>query len=128
LKTNWGEVVDENGHMDAVSGNVDEYTGSVILRAKFNNSSHLMRNGSNGTIVMRSVLENVIVIPQEATFEIQDKIFVYKVVDGKAKSTVIEVRPHENGKEYVVNKGLKVGDVIIAEGAGLVKEGEEVKR
>jgi len=127
LKTNWGETVDENGHMDAVSGNVDEYTGSVILRASFDNSRHLMRNGSNGSIAMPYTIDNAIVIPQEATFEIQDKKFVYKVVDGKTQSAVIEVMHYEDGDDYVVTKGLKAGDIIIAEGAGLVNEGEEVK-
>lgn len=69
---------------------------------------------------------NVIVIPQAATFELQDKILVYKVVDGKATSTNIEVAPNDNGTEYIVTNGLKTGDVIIADGAGLVREGTPV--
>lgn len=60
---------------------------------------------------------------QEATYEIQDKIFVYKVVDGKATSAQVEVFPVNNGKEYIIEKGLKEGDIIIAEGAGLIQEG-----
>ncbi len=127
LKTNWGETVDEKGKLDAVSGNVDDDTGSVLLRASFDNSRQLMRNGSNGTISMPYTIDKAIVIPQEATYEIQNKIFVYKVVDGKARSTVIEVMEYDDGSNYIVTKGLKVGDVIIAEGAGLVKEGEDVK-
>ncbi len=127
LKTNWGETVDEQGKLDAVSGNVNADTGSVLLRASFNNSRHLMRNGSNGTISMPYTIDNAIVIPQAATYEIQNKVFVYKVVDGKARSTVIEVMDYDDGSNYIVTKGLKVGDVIIAEGAGLVKDGEDVK-
>ena len=68
-------------------------------------------------------MDNVIVIPQEATFELQDKVFVYKVIDGKTSSAVVDVYPINNGTEYIVESGLSVGDVIIAEGAGLVKEG-----
>ncbi len=127
LKTNWGETVDENGHLDAVSGNVEEETGSVLLRASFDNSRHLMRNGSNGTIVMPYTVDSAIVIPQAATYEIQNKIFVYKVVDGKTKSAVIEVLNYNDSSNYIVTKGLKAGDVNIAEGAGLVNEGEDVK-
>ncbi len=127
LKTNWGEIVDEKGKLDAVSGNVNDDTGSVLLRASFNNSRHLMRNGSNGTIFMPYTIDNAIVIPQEATYEIQNKVFVYKVVDRKARSIVIEVMDYDDGSNYIVTKGLKVGDVIIVEGAGLVKDGEDVK-
>ena len=61
-----------------------------------------------------------------ATFELQDKVLVYKVVDGKAQSANIEVAPNNNGTEYIVTQGLNVGDVIIAEGAGLVREGTPV--
>ena len=74
-----------------------------------------------------SVRENCIVIPQAATYELQDRIFVYKVVDGRAVSTRIEVFPQNDGKEYIVESGLKAGDVIIAEGAGLVREGAVVE-
>ena len=57
----------------------------------------------------------------------QDKVFVWKVVDGKAQSAEVKVYRLNNGKEYVVESGLKVGEEIISEGAGLVKEGAEVK-
>ena len=52
---------------------------------------------------------------------------MYKVVDGKATATEIHVSPQNNGKEYIVERGLSVGDIIISEGAGLVKEGTEIK-
>ena len=68
-----------------------------------------------------------IVIPQTATYELQDRVFVYKVIDGKASSTEIHVSPQNNGTEYIVERGLEVGDIIIAEGAGLIKEGTVIK-
>ena len=68
-----------------------------------------------------------IIIPQAATYELQNRIFVYKVVDGKAKSTPVEVFRLNNGTEYIVETGLAPGDVIIAEGAGLVREGTVIK-
>lgn len=83
----------------------------------------MLRNGGSGTIIFPYVKENALIVPQEATYEIQDKIFVYKVVDGKATSAQVEVFPVNNGKEYIIEKGLKEGDIIIAEGAGLVQEG-----
>jgi membrane fusion protein (multidrug efflux system) len=71
--------------------------------------------------------KDCIVIPQTATFELQDRIFVYKVVNGKAESAEIRVSPQNNGTEYIVEDGLSTGDVIVAEGAGLLKEGTEIK-
>ena len=72
------------------------------------------------------IKENVLIVPQEATYEIQDKIFVYKVVDGKATSSQVSVFPINDGKEYIVESGLEEGETIIAEGAGLVQEGTVV--
>ena len=51
----------------------------------------------------------------------------YRVVNGKTKATAIELYPQNNGKEYIVDHGLSEGDTIIAEGAGLLKEGIEIK-
>ena len=71
--------------------------------------------------------DQVVVIPQEATYELQNRVFVYRVVDGKTKATAVTLFPQNNGKEYIVEDGLNVGDTIIAEGAGLLKDGIEVK-
>jgi membrane fusion protein (multidrug efflux system) len=127
LKTNSGNIYGHPGHVDAISGNVDSSTGSVSLRATFSNPEGLLRNGGNGTIVMPYVIKNKIIIPQEATYELQDKVFVYRVVNGKAKSTEIKVIEHSDGEHYVVLSGLSVGDRIISEGAGLVQEGIAIK-
>lgn len=67
-----------------------------------------------------------IVIPQGGTYEIQNRVFAYKVVDGKAVSTPIEVFEINDGTEYIVESGLQSGDVIVSEGAGLLKEGTVV--
>lgn len=127
LQTNSGNIYSHPGHVDAISGNVDSSTGSVTCRATFSNSEGLLRNGGNGSIVMPYVIKNKIVIPQEATYELQDKVFVYKIIRGKAKSQEIKVIEHSDGKHYVVLNGLSSGDRIIAEGAGLVQEGAVVK-
>lgn len=68
------------------------------------------------------------VIPQTATYELQDKVFVYKVVDGKTQSTQVKVFEVNDGKEYIVESGLNMGDVIIAEGAGLLSNGISVNQ
>ena len=123
LKLSDGLIYEHKGRIDAISGTIDTSTGAVSLRATFPNPEHMLRNGGSGTVVFPYIKENVLIIPQEATFEIQDKIFVYKVVDGKATSSQVTVFPVNNGKEYIVENGLEEGETIIAEGAGLVQEG-----
>ena len=122
-----GQTYEHTGKINAISGTISESTGSVSLRAVFNNRNHLLRNGGSGTIIIPVTLTDCIVIPQAATYELQDRVFVYKVIDGKASSTEIQIAPQNNGKEYIVTSGLNVGDVIVAEGAGLIKEGTPIK-
>lgn len=126
LQLSDGLTYAHKGKIDAISGTIDTNTGAVSLRATFPNPERMLRNGGSGTVIFPYVKNNALIVPQEATYEIQDKIYVYKVVDGKATSTQVEVFPVNDGKEYIVEKGLKEGDTIIAEGAGLVQEGTVV--
>ena len=122
-----GQVYEHTGKINAISGTISETTGAVSIRAVFNNRNHLLRNGGSGTIVIPMTLNDCIAIPQSATYELQDRIFVYKVIDGKASASEILVTPQNNGKEYIVTSGLEVGDIIVAKGAGLIKEGTVIK-
>lgn len=122
-----GQPYEHKGKINAVSGTISETTGSVSIRAMFNNRNHLLRNGGSGTIIIPSEKKDCIVIPKAATYELQDRIFVYKVINEKASATEIKVAPQDNGKEYIVTDGLEVGDVIVAEGAGLIKEGTVIR-
>ena len=70
--------------------------------------------------------KDALIIPQAATSELQDKIFVYKVVDGKAVSVPIKVEKLDNGIDYIVRSGLQAGDVIVSEGIGLLQDGMEI--
>lgn len=122
-----GQTYKHKGHIDAISGTISVTTGAVSLRASFPNRQRLLRDGGSGQVVIPSVLKDAIVIPQAATYELQERIFVYKVVDGRAVSSQIKVMAQNNGVEYIVTEGLSVGDVIVAEGAGLVREGAVIK-
>ncbi|MBQ9547927.1 MAG: efflux RND transporter periplasmic adaptor subunit [Bacteroidales bacterium] len=121
-----GDRLPESGKIDAVSGIIDQSTGAVRMRARFDNSAHLMRSGGSATVIIPTHRTDCIVIPQTSTFEIQEKVFVQKVVEGKTKSTPVRVFRLNDGASYVVESGLNPGDVIIAEGAGLVKEGTAI--
>lgn len=122
LRMSNGRTYAEKGRISAVSGVVTKGTGTVTVRADFPNGRKLLIDGGSATVVLPSVKKGCIVIPQGATFELQEKVMVYKMVDGKPHSTPVGVFRINNGTEYVVETGLKAGDVIVAEGAGLVSE------
>ena len=122
-----GDTCAVKGRVESISGVVDSSTGSVSARAVFPNADGLLLSGSTGSIVIPNEMKQVIVIPQSATYEIQDKTYAWRLVHGKAESKIITVLPTSDGKNYVVTSGLTVGDVIVAKGAGYVKEGEEIE-
>ena len=126
LRLSDGQMYAHKGRIDAISGSISSGTGAVSLRATFPNPERMLRNGSSGTLIFPYQRDSVLVVPQEATYEIQDKVFVYRVVDGKATSAQVTVFPVNDGQEYIVESGLKKGDIIVAEGAGLLQEGTEV--
>ena len=86
----------------------------------------LLHSGAPGNLILPISYTDCIVVPQVATFELQDKVYVYKIVDGKASSVMIDVEKINNGREYIVKSGLVPGDVIVAEGVGLLREGTPI--
>ncbi len=126
LLTANGDTCAVKGRVESISGVVDSSTGSVPARAVFPNADNHLLSGSTGSIVIPNELKQVIVIPQSATYEIQDKTYAWRLVHGKAESKMISVLPTSDGKTYVVTSGLAVGDIIVAKGAGYVKEGQEI--
>ena len=126
LRMSNGKDYAEEGRITVVSGIVSSGTSAVTVRADFGNADGCLLEGGSGTVIIPWEKKACIVIPQAATYELQDRIFVYKVTDGKATSSQIDVFRINNGQEYVVEGGLEEGDVIIASGAGLVREGQKV--
>ena len=127
LQLSDGTVYQEKGRIEAISGIIDPTTGSVTVRAKFPNYRRLLLSGGSGNIILPHKAEGCIVIPQSATYEIQDKVYVYTVQNGVAKSKIIGVFNISNGKEYVVESGLEEGDTIVVEGVGLLRDDQPVK-
>ena len=127
LQLNDGSMYDQPGRIESISGVIDTSTGSVQLRATFPNKEGLLHSGGSGSLILPHHYTDCIVVPQSATFELQDKVYVYKVIDGIATSSMINVANISNGKEYIVNSGLSAGDVIVNEGVGLMREGTPVK-
>ncbi len=119
LELSDGTIYPEKGTVATVSGVIDNTTGSANVRARFKNINGMLRSGSTGQIIIPNVKENVILIPQKSTFEIQDRRFVYVLNDSnKTVSTAITVAPENDGKQYIVTSGLTPGQRVVVEGVG----------
>ncbi|WP_051359998.1 efflux RND transporter periplasmic adaptor subunit [Adhaeribacter aquaticus] len=119
-------VFPQPGKIETVEGEIDRSTGNLAFRARFANPQQLLKHGSSGKIRLEIKLANALIIPQKATFDIQDKTFVY-VVDHnnivRLRTIVPKLRlPHL----YVVASGLSPQDKILYEGLQRVKEGEKI--
>lgn len=126
LQLSDGSIYGEKGRIESISGVIETTTGTVSLRAAFPNKNGLLHSGGSGNIILPNNYENCIVVPQLATFELQDRVFVFKYVDGVAKSAPIEVEKINDGKEYIVKSGLIVGEQIVGEGAAMLREGTPI--
>lgn len=122
-----GTTYGHDGKVAAVSGVIDQATGSVSMRADFPNPEHLLKSGGSGYIVVPHVSNNAIVIPQDAVAQVQDRYFVYVVgKDNKVKYTNVTVNPDNDGKNYIIESGLKVGDRIVVKGITALKDGMQI--
>lgn len=114
-----GETYPYEGKIATVSGVINNATGAASVRALFDNPSGMLRSGATGQVILPEVSDNAIVIPQKATFELQDRKYVYELNDSNmAVSVPITVLGVNDGKNFVVTSGLEAGDVIVIEGVG----------
>lgn len=126
LQLNDGSMYDTPGRVESISGVLDRQTGAASFRAAFPNPTGLLHSGGAGNVLITEVTDSALTIPQAATYELQDKVFAYRVIDGKAISTPIEVTPLNEQKLYIVRKGLSVGETVVAEGVGLLQDGADI--
>ncbi len=121
-----GSLYEEEGTIETINSQVNANTGSVSFRAVFDNPSRILTNGNSGKIQVPKVYTDALVVPQEATYEQQGSIYVYKVAeDGMATSTKIETTA-EVENLYVVASGLQKGDKIVAKGANKLRGNSKI--
>ncbi len=128
LRLSDGSVYPLKGKIATVSGVIDSKTGSSTMRANFANPDRLLRSGGSGVIMIPMKNNAAVLVPQHATYEIQDKKFVYVLNDDSTvTSTEITVAAVDNGKEYMVLSGVKAGDRIVIEGVNTLKDGMTIQ-
>lgn len=127
LYLNDGSTYEQSGRIESMSGVLDKTTGSTSVKAVFSNPDGLLQSGGAGNIGMVKTSKGVILLPQSATYELQDKTYAFRVIDGKAWSTRLEVMEINERNAYLVLSGLNPGDVVITEGVGNLQDGAEIK-
>jgi membrane fusion protein (multidrug efflux system) len=122
-----GMTYEHTGKIETVNGQINTSTGSANFRAAFINPKGLLHSGSSATVRIPAPLKSGIIIPQNVTYQLQDKRFAY-VVDSqnKIKNVVIEVMDNTPGQFYVVTSGLKSGDRVVIESVSNIKDGTEI--
>lgn len=113
------------GDIETISGMIDKQTGTMSARAAFPNTDGLLHSGGSANVLVSTIYEKCIVVPRAATYEIQHLTYVYRIVGGKAKATVVEVE-RANASEFIVHNGLYVGDSIVTEGIRSLHDGMEI--
>ncbi|MGF7042303.1 efflux RND transporter periplasmic adaptor subunit [Mucilaginibacter lappiensis] len=118
-----GTVYPIKGRIDMIDGQFDKTTGAITGRVVFNNPKGLLRSGNTGTVRLSLVHTSVISIPQSATMDLQDKIFVFELADSnKVKKQMITVFG-KSGGNYLVKDGLQAGQKIVLSGMDRLQEG-----
>ncbi len=124
-----GSLYGTAGRVAAVSGVIDASTGTVQVRADFDNPGQKLRSGASGSIIVPTTTQGAIVIPQSAVMQVQDKYFVYIVgKDNKVKYSPVTINPNNDGKTYIITSGLKTGDIIVVYGVTSLTDGTEIKQ
>jgi len=122
-----GMIYNEKGIIKTISGQANVQTGSFRVKASFPNPNRLLRSGETGIIQIPTYIKEAILIPQTATFELQDKRMALILdADNHVKNVPIEVRPVPGGQYFVVDEGLNIDDKILIEGVGLISEGTKI--
>jgi membrane fusion protein (multidrug efflux system) len=120
------EEFPERGRIETAETEIDRATGNIAFRARFRNPDQLLRHGSSGRILVREELKQALVIPQKATFEIQDKTYVF-VVDSSGLVRSRNIIPRLRLPNlFIVQSGLDTSDLVILEGIQSVKDGMKI--
>lgn len=115
-----GTVYPEKGRLETASGGINTTTGTATFKAIFDNKLGLIENGASATIRIPVSLNNALLAPQTAIYQMQDKSFVYQVMSGnKVMSTAVATSPTDDGNFVVIKSGVKTGDKLLLNGLNI---------
>ncbi|RQP08672.1 MAG: efflux RND transporter periplasmic adaptor subunit [Parapedobacter sp.] len=121
-----GQLFDQAGEIETIESEFDNETGNIAFRARFPNPKGLLKNGETGKVQLTIPLRDALIIPQKATYEIQDKMYVFVVGnDGVIRSKNITVAG-EMPDLYVVDDGLSEKDKILLDGVQTAKDDDKI--
>lgn len=120
------KLFSQKGYVEAIEADFNNETGNIAFRATFPNPKRLLRHGETGTVIISDKLPNALIIPQKATFEILDKIYVFVIDENNVvKSREIKISaelPHL----FVIESGLTENDIILLEGLRKVRNNDKI--
>ena len=114
---------EQKGKIDMIDGQFDKTTGAITFRASFPNAKGQLRSGNTGKVKLGLPYSNAVLIPQAATVEVQDKIFVYTVDKANHIAKIPVTVIGKSGTDYLVKDGLKSGDRIVYKGFESLQDG-----
>ncbi len=117
----------EKGKVEAIGGQINGETGAATFRATFPNPVGLIRSGGSAVVAIPVAVNNALLVPQQSTYELQGKHFVYRVDGDSVTSREITILPAAAGQFFVVTDGLKAGDKLVFEAATPIPDGTPIK-
>lgn len=122
-----GTEYPEKGRVETIGGMINSETGAVTFRATFPNPVRLIRSGGSAVVAIPVARDSALLVPQQSTYELQGKRFVYRVAGGKVSSVEISTLTALAGQYFVVTNGLKPGDTVVFETATPLPDGTAIK-
>jgi membrane fusion protein (multidrug efflux system) len=122
-----GDDFSEKGRIEMVDGQFNKTTAAISLRATFPNPASVLRSGNTGKVRIEQLNAGVVLVPQSATMEMQDKLFVYQLTDSNTVKRQPIVTAGTSNDQFIVVDGVKTGDRIVTAGMETITEGAVIK-
>jgi membrane fusion protein (multidrug efflux system) len=122
-----GSIYSQKGKVQLVAGQFDNSVGAISFRAAFPNAERLLRSGNTGKVRLAQLLNNALLVPREATFEIQDKVFVFVLGDSNKVASKPIVISGKTANYYFVESGVQAGEKIVFAGTGNLRDGMAIQ-
>lgn len=122
-----GDLYPLSARAELVESEFETSTGSISLRAKFDNPNGLLKHGASGRIGVPTNTGELTFVHQKSVLEIQDKTYVYVV----GPDNTVKMTPFKNGQRvghyYIVESGLSPDTKVVYEGVQSLRDGMKIQ-